>query len=87
VVNRALQTEMTKHEPASNPTRNTSNGKSKKAIKGEFGELLMKFHVTSTVASNCKSSKHQARWTVFDDKIISLYVRGMTIREISIHLI
>lgn len=24
--------------------------------------------------------KHQARWTGFDDKLISLYARGMTVR-------
>ncbi len=26
--------------------------------------------------------KHQTRWTGFDDKIISLYARGMLVREI-----
>jgi transposase-like protein len=26
--------------------------------------------------------KHQTRWTGFDDKILSLYARGMTVREI-----
>jgi len=31
-------------------------------------------------------SKHQTRWTGFDDKIISLYSRGMTVREIQAHL-
>lgn len=30
--------------------------------------------------------KHQTRWTGFDDKILSLYARGMTVREIQIHL-
>ena len=25
--------------------------------------------------------KHQTRWAGFDDKIISLYARGMTVRE------
>ncbi len=28
------------------------------------------------------SMKHQTRWTGFDDKILSLYARGMTVREI-----
>ena len=31
-------------------------------------------------------SKHQTRWTGFDDKILSLYARGMTVREIQSHL-
>jgi hypothetical protein len=30
--------------------------------------------------------KHQTRWAGFDDKIISLYARGMTVREIQAHL-
>ncbi len=30
--------------------------------------------------------KHQTRWTGFDDKIISLYVRGLSVREIQGHL-
>ncbi len=30
--------------------------------------------------------KHQTRWAGFDDKIISLYARGMTVREIQGHL-
>jgi len=31
-------------------------------------------------------AKHQSRWTGFDDKIISLYARGLTVREIQSHL-
>gem|GEM_PF-6320977 len=30
--------------------------------------------------------KHPTRWTGFDDKILSLYARGMTVREIQGHL-
>lgn len=30
--------------------------------------------------------KHQTRWTGFDDKILSMYARGMTTREIQAHL-
>ena len=31
-------------------------------------------------------AKRQTRWTGFDDKIISMYARGMTTREIQGHL-
>jgi putative transposase len=31
-------------------------------------------------------AKGQTRWTGFDDKIISMYARGMTTREIQGHL-
>ncbi len=30
--------------------------------------------------------KHQTRWAGFDDTILSLYARGMTVREIQAHL-
>ena len=30
-------------------------------------------------------AKHQTRWTGFDDKILSLYARGLTVREIQSH--
>ena len=45
LVERALEAEMTehlghaKHEPVTNPARNTRNGKSPKTLKGDFGEL------------------------------------------------
>jgi putative transposase len=45
LVERALQAEMAehlghgRHEPVENATGNTRNGKSKKTLKGEFGEL------------------------------------------------
>ena len=31
-------------------------------------------------------TKHQTRWAGFDDKILSLYARGMTVRAIQRHL-
>ena len=31
-------------------------------------------------------TKHQTRWAGFDEKILSLYARGMTVREIQSHL-
>jgi putative transposase len=45
LVERALQAEMTehlghdKHEPVTNRSGNARNGKSRKTLKGEFGEL------------------------------------------------
>ncbi|RMC93958.1 IS256 family transposase [Aquitalea palustris] len=76
-----------KHEPVLNPAGNTRNGKSRKTLKGEFGELPIE------VPRDRQGSfepqlipKHQTRWTGFDDKVISLYARGMTVREIQAHL-
>jgi putative transposase len=93
LVEKALDAEMAahlghgKHEPVANPAGNTRNGKSRKTLKGEFGELPIEVprdrHGTFTPLL---IPKHQTRWTGFDDKVISLYARGMTVREIQSHL-
>lgn len=70
-----------------NDTANTRNGHSAKTLKGDFGALRL------AIPRDCQGTfepqivgKHQTRWTGFDDKIISLYVRGLTVREIQNHL-
>lgn len=93
VVERALEAEMehhlghARHEPVNNATGNTRNGRSRKTLKGEFGE--MPIDIPRDRAGNFEPQligKHQTRWSGFDDKIISLYARGMTVREIQSHL-
>ena len=93
LVEKALEAEMAnhlghgKHEPVANSTGNTRNGKSRKTLKGEFGELPIEIprdrHGTFEPQL---IAKHQTRWAGFDDKILSLYARGMTVREIQSHL-
>ena len=93
LVEKALEAEMAdhlghgKHEPVANSSGNTRNGKSRKTLKGEFGELPIEIprdrHGTFEPQL---IPKHQTRWTGFDDKILSLYARGMTVREIQSHL-
>ena len=93
VVERALEAEMEhhlghgRHEPVGNTTGNTRNGRSSKTLKGEFGE--MPIDIPRDRDGNFEPQlieKHQTRWSGFDDKIISLYARGMTVREIKGHL-
>jgi len=76
-----------KNEPVENLAGNTRNGKSKKTLKSEFGELPIEVprdrHGTFEPQL---IPKHQTRWAGFDDKILSLYARGMTVREIQSHL-
>lgn len=93
LVERALEAEMTehlghaKHESVSNNQGNTRNGKSRKTLKGEFGELPIE--IPRDRHGNFEPQiipKHQSRWTGFDEKIISLYARGLTVREIQSHL-
>ena len=93
LVERALQAEMTDHlghdknEAVSNASGNKRNGKSQKTLKGEFGELPINIPRDREGSFEPQLiPKHQTRWTGFDDKIISLYSRGMTVREIQAHL-
>jgi len=93
LVERALEAEMTehlghaKHNPVMNPSGNTRNGKSQKTLKGDFGELPIEIPRDRHGSFEPQIiAKHQSRWTGFDDKIISLYARGLTVREIQSHL-
>ena len=93
VVERALQAEMAahlgygKHESVANSAGNTRNGKSSKTLKGEFGELPIDIPRDRHGSFEPQLvPKHQTRWIGFDGKILSLYARGMTVREIQGHL-
>lgn len=93
VLERAMNAELThhlgyeKHDPAGYKSGNSRNGTSGKKVKGDFGELAIE--VPRDRASTFEPqilAKHQTRFTGFDDKIISMYARGMTTREIESHL-
>ena len=93
LVERALDAEMAEHlghgknEPVTNMNGNARNGKSKKTLKGEFGELPIEIPRDRQGSFEPQLiPKHQTRWSGFDDKILSLYARGMTVREIQSHL-
>src|ERR1700721_2199452 len=93
ILERALAAELTdhlgyeKHDPAGHHRGNTRNGKSQKTSKGDFGELELEPPRDRQATFEPKMvAKGQTRWTGFDDKIISMYARGMTTREIQGHL-
>lgn len=93
VIERALQAEMevhlghAKNDPVANAVGNTRNGKSRKTLKGEFGELPIDIPRDRLGSFEPQLiPKHQTRWNGFDEKILSLYARGMTVREIQAHL-
>ncbi|MHB1117414.1 IS256 family transposase [Sideroxydans sp.] len=93
LVERALDAEMEAHlghaknDTVTNPAGNTRNGKSSKKLKGEFGELPIEIPRDRHGSFEPQLiPKHQTRWNGFDDKILSLYARGMTVREIQGHL-
>ncbi|MBD1870687.1 IS256 family transposase, partial [Cyanobacteria bacterium FACHB-471] len=95
LVERCLNAEMKTHleaqqaEPASGdkPTRNRRNGHSQKTIKGEFGEAQISVpRDRNSEFEPIIVKKGQSRFDGFDDKILSLYARGMSVRDIQAQL-
>jgi len=93
VLERAMQAEMTehlgyeKHDPAGDNSGNSRNGLSRKTLKGDFGELELETPRDRNSEFEPRMvKKHQTRWTGFDDKILSMYARGMSTRDIQAHL-
>src|ERR1700722_613279 len=93
VLERALQGEMTqhlgyaKHDPAGENSGNSRNGVTRKTLQGDFGAV----EIATPRDRNGEFEpqiirKNQTRWTGFDDRILSMYARGMTTREIQGHL-
>lgn len=90
---RALQTEMAEHlgraknDAVANPAGNILNGKRKKTLKGDFGEFRIEIRRDRHCSFGPQIvAKHQTRWACFDEKILSPYARGTTVREIQSHL-
>lgn len=93
VLERALEAEMSvhlgydKHEPAGRGSGNSRNGSSTKSLQGDFGEIELRTPRDRNGEFEPRIvAKGQRRFDGFDDKIISLYARGMTTREIQSHL-
>ena len=93
LVERAMQAEMTEHlgyeknERSGKASGNARNGHSAKTIKGEFGEACIQVPRDRQGAFEPKLiKKGQTRFEGFDDKILSMYARGMTTRDIQGHL-
>ncbi len=93
VLERALQGELTehlgysKHDPAGHNSGNSRNGATRKTLKGDFGEIELETPRDRNGEFEPQLiKKNQTRWTGFDDKILSMYARGMTTREIQGHL-
>jgi len=93
LIERALGAELTDHlgyekgDPAGRGSGNSRNGTSAKTILSEDGELMIE--VPRDRAGSFEPqliAKGQTRFDGFDEKIISLYARGMSVREIQGHL-
>jgi putative transposase len=93
LIERCLTAELDTHleqehldTPPENP-KNRRNGHSKKTIKGEFGEAQIAIpRDRHGEFEPILIAKGQTRFNGFDDKILSLYARGMTTRDIQAQL-
>jgi putative transposase len=93
LLERAMAAELTHHlgyeksDPAGYHSGNSRNGTTSKTLKGDFGELEIETPRDRNGSFEPQMvKKHQTRWDGFDDKILSMYARGMTTREIQGHL-
>jgi transposase-like protein len=90
---RVLQAELTthlgyeKHDPKGHNSGNSRNGSSSKVIKGEFGEAELDIPRDRTGTFEPQFiRKNQTRFDGFDDKILAMYARGLTTRDIQAQL-
>jgi putative transposase len=93
LVERALQTEMTehlgyeKHDPKGRGVPNSRNGTSAKTLKTEQGPVDIEVPRDREGTFEPQLvRKRQTRFTGFDEKILGMYARGMTVRDIQGHL-
>jgi transposase-like protein len=97
LVERALQAELGHHlsqaadqeteEPGAAPARNSRNGFSKKTVKTELGEVPLQIpRDRQGTFEPILVPKGQRRLSGLDDKIIALYARGLSTRDIQSQL-
>jgi putative transposase len=93
LVGRILQAELTdylgyeKHASAGRGSGNSRNGTRRKTLKGDQGELPLEIPRDRNGDYEPQLIPNgQSRIPGFDEKIVSLYARGMTTREIQGHL-
>ena len=93
LIERVLETELTEHlghEPGEvviNPEGNVRNGSSKKTLKGELGQVDL--DIPRDRQGNFEPQlvkKHQRRLAGLDERILSLYARGLSTRDIQAEL-
>ena len=93
ITERVLEGELThhlgypKHSVAGNNSGNSRNGKTSKTVKGSNGDLDLEIPRDRNSSFEPQLiQKRQKRFDGFDEKIISLYARGMTTRDIQSQL-
>lgn len=93
LVERALQAEMTehlgyeRHDPRGRGTPNSRNGTGTKTLKTEQGPVEIEVPRDREGTFDPQLvKKRQTRFTGFDEKILGMYARGMSVRDIQGHL-
>lgn len=93
LLERALSAELSDHlgyekgNAKAKKTGNSRNGHGAKTVLGEDGEMSLSVPRDRDASFQPKIiKKGQKRFEGFDDKIISMYARGMSVREIRGHL-
>ena len=93
LLNRALDAELTAHlgyeagQAPAGGTGNARNGKPPKTVITDQGPLVIRSPRDRNGTFEPQIvKKRQTRWVGFDEKVISLYARGLTVREIQGHL-
>jgi putative transposase len=93
LLERAMNAELTHHlgyaknAPEGRGTGNSRNGRSQKRVQGDFGEVSIEVPRDRNGSFDPQIlPKHERRFSGFDDKIVSMYARGMSTRDIQAHL-
>ena len=93
LLNRALEVELSEHlgyPPGQAPpggAGNARNGQPHKTVRSDQGPLRIRSPRDRQGTFEPQIvKKRQTRWVGFDEKVISLYARGLTVREIQGHL-
>ncbi|GJE14954.1 IS256 family transposase ISAzba8 [Methylobacterium longum] len=83
---RALNAEMD-HHLAGRDAGNTRNGYGRKTVTTEAGRIELAIPRDRQATFDPQLiAQHQRRFPGFDDKVVSMYIRGMSTREIVAHL-
>lgn len=94
IAERALEAEMdhhlgySKHDPAGNHSGNSRNGKSRKTVRSQQGEIELQIprdRNSSFEPQLVKKGERQLGG--FDERIVSLYAKGMSTRDIQSHFL
>jgi putative transposase len=84
---RALNAEMDHHLAGEGGTRNSRNGYGRKSVVTDTGRIALEIPRDRQGSFDPQLiAKYQRRFAGFDEKIVSMYARGMSTREIAGHL-